>query len=130
MANTTRIYSDIDMSFALNPVTGDIYKKVDVNAVKQAMKNLLLTPYYSKPFTPNYGSPIYDLLFEPMDSSTAGAMASLIEETFDNFERRVRIDKVIVYPDYNSQEYKIQINFHVMGVREPQIFQTSLRRLR
>jgi len=130
MANTTRIYSDIDMSFTLNPVTGDIYKKVDVNAVKQAMKNLLLTPYYSKPFTPNYGSPIYDLLFEPMDSSTAGAMASLIEETFDNFERRVRIDKVIVYPDYNSQEYKIQINFHVMGVREPQIFQTSLRRLR
>ena len=130
MANTTRIYSDIDMSFALNPVTGDIYKKVDVNAVKQAMKNLLLTPYYSKPFTPNYGSPIYDLLFEPMDSSTAGAMASLIEETFDNFERRVRIDKVIVYPDYNSQEYKIQINFHVMGVRDPQIFQTSLRRLR
>jgi len=130
MANTTRIYSDIDMSFTLNPVTGDIYKKVDVNAVKQAMKNLLLTPYYSKPFTPNYGSPIYDLLFEPMDSSTAGAMASLIEETFDNFERRVRIDKVIVYPDYNSQEYKIQINFHVMGVRDPQIFQTSLRRLR
>jgi len=130
MANTTRIYSDIDMSFALNPVTGDIYKKVDVNAVKQAMKNLLLTPYYSKPFTPNYGSPIYDLLFEPMDSSTAGAMASLIEETFDNFERRVRIDKVVVYPDYNSQEYKIQINFHVMGVRDPQIFQTSLRRLR
>ena len=130
MANTTRIYSDIDMSFSLNPVTGDIYKKVDVNAVKQAMKNLLLTPYYSKPFTPNYGSPIYDLLFEPMDSSTAGAMASLIEETFDNFERRVRIDKVVVYPDYNSQEYKIQINFHVMGVRDPQIFQTSLRRLR
>jgi len=130
MANTTRIYSDIDMSFALNPVTGDIYKKVDVNAVKQAMKNLLLTPYYSKPFTPNYGSPIYDLLFEPMDSSTASAMASLIEETFDNYERRVRIDKVIVYPDYNSQEYKIQINFHVMGVRDPQIFQTSLRRLR
>jgi len=118
------------MSFALNPVTGDIYKKVDVNAVKQAMKNLLLTPYYSKPFTPNYGSPIYDLLFEPMDSSTASAMASLIEETFDNYERRVRIDKVIVYPDYNSQEYKIQINFHVMGVRDPQIFQTSLRRLR
>lgn len=130
MANTSRIYSDIDMSFALNPVTGDIYKKVDVNAVKQAMKNLLLTPYYSKPFTPNYGSPIGNLLFEPMDSATSGAMASLIEETFDNFERRVRIDKVIVYPDYNLQEYKIQINFHVMGIRDPQIFQTSLRRLR
>lgn len=130
MANTTRIYSDIDMSFALNPVTGDIYKKVDVNAVKQAMKNLLLTPYYSKPFTPNYGSPIGDLLFEPMDSATASAIASLIEEAFDNFERRVRVDKVIVYPDYNSQEYKIQINFHVLGIRDPQIFQTSLRRLR
>ena len=130
MANTTRIYSDIDMSFALNPVTGDIYKKVDVNAVKQSMKNLLLTTYYSKPFTPNYGSPLADLLFEPMDVGTAGSISILVEEALSNFEPRVRVDQVSVYPNYNEDEYKIQIDFYVRGVRQPQVFNTSLRRLR
>ena len=67
---TARIYSDIDMDFSSNPVTQDIYKKTNVEAVKQALKNIMLTPFYSKPFAPNYGSPIAGLLFEPMDNLT------------------------------------------------------------
>ena len=39
----SRIYSDIDMDFNVNAVTGDIGKKLDVNAVKQSLKNLILT---------------------------------------------------------------------------------------
>ncbi|OUU19705.1 MAG: hypothetical protein CBB97_18955 [Candidatus Endolissoclinum sp. TMED37] len=125
-----RIYKDIDMGFQVNPVTKDISRKYDVNAVKQAMKNLLFTPYYTKPFQPKYGSPIAELLFEPMDESTSSAMATLIQETFDNWEPRVRVDEIFVFPDYENQEYNIQINFHVLGVRDPQIFSTTLERLR
>lgn len=128
--SVSRIYKDIDMSFALNPVTKDIGRKYDVNAVKQALKNLLLTPYYTKPFTPNYGSPIYGLLFEPMDRDTASLIASLVEEAINNFEPRCRVDEIIVFPDFDENEYKIQINFHVIGVREPQVFRTALKRVR
>jgi len=127
---TARIYSDIDMDFASNPVTQDIYKKTNVEAVKQALKNIMLTPFYSKPFAPNYGSPIAGLLFEPMDSITGNAIANIIDETISNYERRVRIDEVTVYPDFNNNLYKIQLDFHVLGVRGPQTFSTSLKRAR
>jgi phage baseplate assembly protein W len=125
-----RIYKDIDMGFSINPVTKDISRKYDVNAVKQAMKNLLFTDYYTKPFQPKYGSPLAEALFEPMDDNTANIIATLVQEAFDNWEPRVRIDDIIVYPDYDQNEYKVQLNFHVVGVRDPQIFTTALRRLR
>lgn len=127
---TTRIYSDIDMDFSANPVTNDIYKKTNVEAVKQAIKNLLRTPFYSKPFTPQYGSPVGALLFEPMDDITGSALATLIQESIENFEPRCRVDGVIAYPDYNNNLYRVQIDFHVIGVREPQTFKTSLKRAR
>mgnify|MGYP003635574020 CR=1 FL=1 len=127
---TARIYSDIDMDFSSNPVTQDIYKKTNVEAVKQALKNIMLTPFYSKPFAPNYGSPIAGVLFEPMDNITAKAIANIIDETISNYEPRVRIDQVIVYPDFNNNLYKIQLDFHVLGVSAPQTFSTSLKRAR
>jgi len=126
----TRIYKDLDMSFEVSPVTGDIGKRYDVNSVKQALKNLLMTPYYTKPFQPRYGSPIYGMLFEPMDASTGDMLASLIQEAIDNFEKRVRVDQVTVVPDYSDNLYRVQLDFHVLGVRDPQTFTTSLRRLR
>lgn len=127
---TSRIYTDIDMSFAMNPISRDVVKKVDVNAVKQALSSLLHTKPYERPFQPNLGSPLEDLLFEPMDENVASNMAILLEEVIKNYERRVRLDDVIVYPDYDAQEYKIQINFHVIGIRDPQVFAGVLRRLR
>ena len=63
MADTTgkkaRIFKDFDMSFGINAFSGDINKKLDVNAVKQSIKNLLLTQDGEKPFHPEIGSPLY-----------------------------------------------------------------------
>ena len=42
VVSRSRVYKDIDLSFAKRPY-GDVYKKTDAAAVKQAVKNLLLT---------------------------------------------------------------------------------------
>ena len=47
----TKVYKDIDLTFAVRP-SGEIFKKTDAAAVKQAVKNLMLTNYYEKPFQP------------------------------------------------------------------------------
>jgi phage baseplate assembly protein W len=54
--NITRIYKDMDLAFTANPVTGDLSKKLDVNAVKQSMKILMLTNFYERPFSPKKGA--------------------------------------------------------------------------
>ena len=45
---------DIDLAFKPRP-SGEIFKKTDAAAVKQAVKNLLLTSRNEKPFQPNLG---------------------------------------------------------------------------
>ena len=50
MANETlkisRLYKDLDLSFTRNTVTGDVSKKIDVNAVKQSLNILMQTNFY------------------------------------------------------------------------------------
>jgi len=56
-------YRDIDLSFTAKP-NGEIFVKKEAAAVKQAVKNLILTDYFEKPFEPFYGGNIRALLFE------------------------------------------------------------------
>ena len=76
MANETlkisRLYKDLDLSFTANPVTGDVAKKIDVNAVKQSLNILIQTNYYERPFAPEKGANLRGYLFEPMSNLVAG----------------------------------------------------------
>ena len=65
-----------------------------------------------------------------MKPSNTVSVATLIEETISNYVPRVRVDRLVVLPDFNNNLYRIQIDFHVLGVRDPQIFKTSLKRAR
>ena len=69
---TTRnkLFSDIDLTFSKRP-SGDIFKKVDAAAVKQAVKNLLLTNAFEKPFQPTFGGNLNALLFELVDDESS-----------------------------------------------------------
>ena len=61
-----RIYKDLDLDFGRNPVTNDVNKLTDVEAVKRSVRNLINTNHYERPFHPEIGSGIRGLLFEPM----------------------------------------------------------------
>ena len=51
IVSRNKLYRDIDLSFTVKP-SGEIYKKIDAGAVKQSIKNLLLTNHFEKPFLP------------------------------------------------------------------------------
>lgn len=84
-----RIYSDLDLSFAAHPITGDVAKRYDVNAVKQALKVLVLTNFYERPFQPKLGSPIYGMMFEQVDIITANSLKLRLELLINKYEPRV-----------------------------------------
>ena len=125
-----RIYSDFDLSFAANPVTGDLAKKYDVNAVKQSLKTLVLTRYYERPFQPKLGSPIYGLLFENVDIITANRLQVELEILINKYEPRIRAQNIEVIPEYDSNAFSVNITFYVYGIEGPFNFSTILRRSR
>ena len=62
ITSQTRTYNDIDLSFK-KKTTGDVFKKTDAAAVKQSIKNILLTNRFEKPFSPFYGGELGRFLF-------------------------------------------------------------------
>jgi phage baseplate assembly protein W len=128
--NKARLYKDFDLSFTKNAITGDLNKKIDAKAVKQSMYTLVQTQMYERPFHPEIGSDILMMLFEPMTPFTAGSIEKRLETLFLNYEKRVKIDEVLVEPLYDLNEYKVKIYFEVIGLNEPQELELNLERLR
>lgn len=110
-------YSDIDCSFETKP-SGDIYKKTDAAAVKQAVKNLLLTRRGEKPFNPYYGSGLYDLMFSLSTEVDGGDVANYVVNTITNNEPRARVLSVETNfsADYYSAE--VTVEFQVIHTLE------------
>jgi|TARA_Y100000361_G_scaffold37487_1_gene32105 phage baseplate assembly protein W len=125
----SRIYKDIDMAFGLNVVSSDVNKKLDVNAVKQSLKNLLLVKKYERKFNPTIESPIYKFLFEnslfikPMVERT-------IKELIQTYEPRVVIQNINVKEDVDNLYWKIDLFYYVKGVDKPDSLSLKLDRIR
>ena len=130
-ARSARIYKDLNLIFSPHPNTKDITKKTDVEAVKQSVKNLVLTSHYERPFHPEIGSNVTDILFEPMTPLTAGLLTKQISEVINNFEPRARLVSVNANPRLDRNEYEVTINFYVVNIPGELVsFTTFLERLR
>ena len=125
-----RIYSDLDLDFTRNPVTGDVVKLFDVDAVKRSVKNLIQTNHYERPFHPEIGSDVRALLFENMTPLTALNLERKVAEVLVNFEPRASIESIVAAPDIDANRYHLQISFYVVGIQSPIIVETFLQRLR
>ena len=84
-------YRDFDIQFRRHPSTGKLLIKKDDEAVKQALKTLILTNFYEKPFFPRFGGNLRARLFDNFDSITAELFKSQIETAIRNFEPRVAL---------------------------------------
>lgn len=126
----TRTFSDLDFNFFANPSTGDVSLKLDDNAIKQSVKNLIMTAYYEKPFHPEIGSQVGSLLFEPYSPMTRAVMIRAIQDTIMNHEPRVNLLNVLIddYPDNNA--IRITIVFKIVNTQQPLSIDVILERSR
>ena len=127
----SRLYQDIDLDFSTpNPVTDDLPKKTDTNAVKQAISILIQSNFYDRPFAPKKGANVRGLLFEPLSPLVANTMEKSILLLLRNYEPRAKIQQVIVTPDFDRNSYTLTIRFYVVGINKPEILSANLERLR
>ena len=87
----TKPYSDFDFVFKKHPVTKDVHIKRDVEAVKQSVRNILLTRRGEKFFDPDFGGSLTEFLFENFDPIVEAEMNQRIVNTLRNYEPRVKV---------------------------------------
>lgn len=128
--NIARQFRDLDLNFTIHPLKKDINKNLDQVAVINAIKNLVLTNHYEKPFNPDYGSNIRKLLFETVDIVTASAIEREIQQTIENYEPRVNLISVSVIPDPDNNGFNVQMYFYIVNQTEPVSVSFLLERTR
>ena len=127
---SNKAYSDLNLNFNKNPATKDVAKLKDVEAVKRAVRNLILTNRFERPFHPEIGSDIRSLLFENMTPVVEVLLKDRIKETIDVYEPRADVTDIIVSGDSDRNEYRVQIEFRVLNVPDPIVVTEFLQRLR
>ena len=111
MARNTRTFTDLDLNFTRHPVTNDVVRKFDEEAIKAAVKNLVLTSNYERPFHSEIGSQIRGLLFEPATPMLNVMLKRAITDTIINFEPRVRLTDVTVTDASDNNGYSVRLQY-------------------
>ena len=125
----SRKFSDIDINFGANPVSGDILQKTGVNSVVQSIMNLVQTNHYERKFHPEIGGNVRKLLFELADSTTASLLAAEINDVIANFEPRATNVNVFVNAD-GLNGFNVTIETSIQNLANPIKVAFFLARLR
>lgn len=116
MATISKKFVDLNPSFSANPITGDVGVLKNEDAIKQAVRTLVLTQFGEKPFQPLFGSDIGNILFENFSSVTLDNIANQIKITLESFEPRVTFDEVEGIYDEYTNSVELQIKYTIVGI--------------
>ena len=117
------IYKDLGLTSNPNPITNKIKILENEEAIKRAVKNLVLTNKGEKPFRPLYGGNITALLFENFSLSTAQDIKSRITKAINTYEPRVVVKSVEVVDETDSNTLRVKIFFEIIATNR--IVETS-----
>lgn len=126
----TRLYKDIDLDFEAHPLNGDVATKVNEDAVKRSIRNIVMYNAYEKPFMPDFGASLRDMLFENMTSGTAIGIRDRVRHIIEQHEPRANVLEVEAKPDINTSTYEVVIEFSLLNVLAPIKTTIYLKRVR
>ena len=112
---TFQTFKDLSVTFKKHPVTDDLVAVKDKAAIAQAITGLLLTRKGERPFQPELGCDVQDLLFEPLDFASAGTIKQEIRETINRYEPRISVDEILCEPDFDNNGYNVELQYTITG---------------
>ena len=123
-------FRDLDLSLITNPRTKDIVPLRDDVAIKNAVRNLLTTNFYERPFGHSKGANLRGLLFEPADNITIIEIKQNIQDVLQKHEPRVDIQSIVVKDLSDRNAYNIILQYRIKEFDSLQEVEIVLRRLR
>ena len=123
-------WSDLDLSLKRHPLQKDILPLKDDNAIKNAVKNLVLTNFYERPFQHSKGGNLQGLLFEPADAITALELKENVKDVLAYHESRISVKNVQVLNDIDKNGWRLNIFFYIKNINITTNVEVFLRRTR
>jgi phage baseplate assembly protein W len=124
------LWSDLHKDFSVNPLSNDLAVKRDEEAIKESLKNLVLTDRGERLFQPNLGGDVRSTLFENNTPATLKIIQEQIKTTIQNYEPRVELIGVEAQSSLDSTRIEINISFYVKNNENPVSLTVFLERIR
>jgi phage baseplate assembly protein W len=90
--------------------------------IKGDLIHLLLTRKGSRYFLPEFGTRLYEFLFEPFDSLTFNAIESDIRDAIQNFMPNLLVNSLSITPADPQEEADIATGQNFVGTSESSIY--------
>ena len=109
-----------------NDVTSLHGNVTGLNAIKNSIKNILLTPRGSLPGKPRFGSDLYKVVFQPLDPLTMAIAKNYVMEALTEYEDRINVRRVDIRRDDAFNKLLIDINFTYKDISQAELYGVSL----
>jgi len=125
------VFSDVNVTFTPHPVTGKLPVLKNAQAVKRAVRNLILTNFGERPYDPLYGGNVRALLFENTDDPLLrDRIRRDIKGAINQYEKRASVLSVDVAVREDSNALVIKIQFQIVNDRFPIDLEVAIQRVR
>jgi len=115
LGKISRSFKDLSFNFSTNPISGDIVVLKNEEAIKQSVKNLVLTKLNERPFNPLLGTNTTSYMFELGTEVSANALIDEIENVLNVYESRIALERIDVDVPEDSNEYSVYIEYLIVG---------------
>lgn len=123
-------WADLNLKLTRHPIRKDIMPLKDDQAIKNSVKNLILTNFFERPFQPQVGANLRGLLFEPADAITKYELSDGVKQVLIDYEPRIRVSRVGIEDQSDRNAYRITVYFQIIEMDLNTEVEIVLQRLR
>ena len=113
----------IGLSFPLGRSTSGFFQQTQTTLEQTShnIKNLLLTMKGERPFLPEFGSDLYSILFDPIQSDTTMKVEEAIKDAMKTWLPHVVVNRIdVIVDEQNPNQIDVSLEFGV--TIEPGVF--------
>jgi phage baseplate assembly protein W len=111
------IYSDFDSELEIQ-TDGDIQRDIEEEAIRNSLINIINTRQGSRRMLPTFAINLMDLLFEPMDDTTAYEIGNRIFGSIELWDDRIIVENLNIHQNYDKSQYDITLDFRLKTSRK------------
>lgn len=130
VVDTDFVYTDLHLDLELLKNIGlgktstpskDIRVDNDIEAIKNSVRNILTTKKGEKILAPEFGSSLEQYLFEPVTEVYGRLIGQEILNDIENFEPRIRVEKIKVVPQPDENQYQILLVYSFLDITKENV---------
>lgn len=130
MAYQEKLYTDIDLRFKPDPITGDVGVLLDADCVRSSVYRIISLNKYDIPFNIIDYSNLKMLLFEQPSHTIYANISTHLRMLLENLEPRITINDIDIDYDEVSSEYNVDVKYTIIRTNTEDVVNKKIERIR